>query len=46
LNLSNKLIRIPKAQVKPPPAKSAKRLIGGVGFSSFLPSLESTPKRD
>lgn len=34
---------IPKAQVRPPPAKSAAKLIGGVGFSLYRPNRDNSP---
>jgi len=34
---------IPKAHIKPPPPKSAARLMGGVGFSLYRPSKDSIP---
>ena len=45
LLLSNKASNIPRAQVMPPPAKSANRFMGAVGFSPFRPSFESKPLR-
>ena len=44
--LSSKAARMPRAQVKLPPAKSARRLTGGRGFSCFRPRQERTPHRE
>lgn len=35
---------IPKAHSNPPPAKSASKLIGGVGTVSFRPRVDKIPK--
>lgn len=40
---SYKAIIMPRAHIKPPPAKSAKRLIGGNGQLPVCPRVERIP---
>lgn len=44
LTLLKSAMTIPKAHSNPPPAKSASKLIGGVGTVSFRPRVDKIPK--